>query len=64
MANLILREVKRLSGVSDPYANAKMHEMAQAKKVLSQVEEAVGPDLRSLMTLAVLGNSLDFFCSR
>ena len=64
MANLILREVKRLSGVSDPYANAKIQEMAQAKKVLSQVEEAVGRDLRSLMTLSVLGNSLDFFCSR
>jgi uncharacterized protein with ATP-grasp and redox domains len=61
MANLILREVKRLTGVSDPYAHAKIKEMAQAKKVLSQVEKAVGPDLRSLMTLSVLGNSLDFF---
>lgn len=60
-ANRILREIKRRSGVSDPYAEFKAKEMAQAQKVFSQLERYVGDDLRSHMSLAVLGNSLDFF---
>jgi len=60
-ANRILREIKRRSGVSDPYAQFKAEEMAQANRVFSQLERYVGDDLRSRMSLAVLGNSLDFF---
>ncbi len=60
-ANRILREIKRRSRVSDPYAQFKAEEMAQANRVFSQLERYVGEDLRSRMSLAVLGNSLDFF---
>ena len=60
-ANQILSEIRRRSGVSDPYAEFKAEEMAQARRVFSQLERYVGDDLRSRMSLAVLGNSLDFF---
>jgi len=60
-ANQILRELRRFTGVSDPYTRTKAIEMEQAQAVFSQVEARVGKDFRSLLTLAVLGNSLDFF---
>lgn len=60
-ANLILREIKRFSGVYDPYAQLKAQEIAFARKIFSRLEGYVGDDLRSRVRLAVLGNSLDFF---
>ena len=60
-ANQILREIRRRSGVSDPYAEFKAREMAQAENVFPQLERYMGDDLRSRMSLAVLANSLDFF---
>ena len=59
--NRILREVRIRSGVSDPYAEFKAREMAQARKVFSQIKRTLRDDLRSRVNLAVLGNSLDFF---
>ena len=35
--------------------------MVQAKGIINQVQDVVGPDLRSRVSLAALGNSLDFF---
>lgn len=60
-ANQIFREICRLSGISDPYAQFKQHEMAGAKKIFSKLKPGSHADLKSLMTLAVLGNTLDFF---
>jgi len=60
-ANCILREIERRSGVSDPYAGFKTREMARARRVFLKLGEHVGGDLRSRVSLAVLGNSLDFF---
>jgi uncharacterized protein with ATP-grasp and redox domains len=60
-ANKILREVRRLSGVIDPYESFKKRELAQARKIFSEVEAYAGQDLRSRVVLSVLGNSLDFF---
>jgi len=59
--NRILREVRIRSGVSDPYAEFKAREMAQARKVFSQIKGILRDDLRSRVNLAALGNSLDFF---
>ena len=59
--NRILREVRIRSGVSDPYAKFKAREMAQARKILSQMKGTLSDDLRSCVNLAALGNSLDFF---
>ena len=62
-ANEILRVIRGVSGVADPYEKVKSLEMAQAKAVFEQVKGHVGNDLRSLTNLALLGNSLDFFRS-
>jgi uncharacterized protein with ATP-grasp and redox domains len=61
VGNKILREVRMRSGVSDPYAEFKAREMAQARKVFSRLNETLRDDLRSCVNLAALGNSLDFF---
>ncbi len=61
IANRILREVRRLSGVDDPFAEFKAREMKQARKLFAQIEAHVGETLRSRASLAALGNNLDFF---
>jgi damage-control phosphatase, subfamily I len=62
-ANEILREIRGVSGVDDPYEKMKSLEMARAKEVFAQVKHHVRNDLRSVTNLAVLGNNLDFFRS-
>ena len=61
VANRIQREVRRLSGVEDPFAEFKAREMDQARKIFSQLKTPVGDDLHSCVSLALLGNTLDFF---
>lgn len=61
IANRILREIKQITGIADPYENFKAREMAQARKIFSHIEEHVSGNLRSRATLAALGNCLDFF---
>ena len=61
IANQILREIKQITGIDDPYENFKTREMAQARKIFSHIEDLVAAGLRSRATLAALGNSLDFF---
>jgi uncharacterized protein with ATP-grasp and redox domains len=61
IANQILREIRRLSGVDDPFAEFKAREMKQARELFSQIEANVGETLRSRVALAALGNTLDFF---
>jgi uncharacterized protein with ATP-grasp and redox domains len=61
VGNRILREVRFRSGVSDPYAKFKAREMAQARKILSQIKGTLSDDLRSRVRVAALGNSIDFF---
>lgn len=63
IANRILREIRRLSGVDDPFAEFKAREMEQARKFFSQLKANVGETLRSRVSLATLGNNLDFFIS-
>lgn len=60
-ANKILRKVKRLTGVADPYASFKKKEVKQAKQIFAQIQKSATGDLRSSVVLSVLGNSLDFF---
>ena len=61
VANQILREIRRLSGVEDPFAEFKAREMDQARKIFLQLKTPVGDDLHSCVSLALLGNTLDFF---
>jgi uncharacterized protein with ATP-grasp and redox domains len=60
-ANRIIREIRHLTGVSDPYVEFKAREMAQARKIFSQLKSHAGKNLRSRVNLAILANSLDFF---
>ena len=61
VANRILREIRRLSGVQDPFAEFKAREMDQARNIFLQLKTPVGDDLHSRVSLALLGNTLDFF---
>jgi hypothetical protein len=61
LAGKILREIKRLTGVADPYKRFKAQEMALARKIFSKISSNSLNDLRSCVNLAILGNSLDFF---
>jgi uncharacterized protein with ATP-grasp and redox domains len=61
IANRILREIRRLSGVDDPFAEFKEREMKQARDFFSQIKANIGQTLRSRVGLAALGNNLDFF---
>ncbi len=62
IANRMLREITRISGTRDPYAAFKEQELERARSVFSAVASDVRPgDLRSCLSLAVLGNTLDFF---
>jgi uncharacterized protein with ATP-grasp and redox domains len=61
LAGKILREIRRLTGVADPYKQFKAQEMALARKIFSKINSNDSNDLRSCVNLATLGNSLDFF---
>ena len=61
IANRILREIRHLTGREDPYAEFKSREMAQGRKIFSQLKNNLADNLRSHASLAALGNSLDFF---
>lgn len=61
IANRILRSIRAMSGVEDPYAAFKAREMAHAREIISRIGPLEGLGLRPLVQLAVLGNSLDFF---
>jgi damage-control phosphatase, subfamily I len=61
IANRILRELRQITGIDDPYRDFKAREMDQARKVFSQLQDRVRWDLKSRVKFAVLGNSLDFF---
>jgi uncharacterized protein with ATP-grasp and redox domains len=63
LTNRILREIRGITGVSDPYAQFKSQEMAQARHMISLINIQALADLRSRIDLSVLGNSLDFFNS-
>ncbi len=61
VANRILREITRRSGNVDPYSFFKIREIEIAKRVFEGIQVEKEDDLRSHITLAVLGNSIDFF---
>ena len=61
IANRILREIRQLTRMEDPYADFKIREMAQARKIFSQLKDHIVENLRTHASLAALGNSLDFF---
>ena len=61
LANRMLREIRRVSGAHDPYFEYKKQEMALAGQVFERLKETLRPGLKPALTMAALGNSLDFF---
>lgn len=61
IANRMLREIIRLLGTKDPYAGFKGNELTKARSVFASISDRIQHDLRSLVGLAALGNTLDFF---
>lgn len=61
IANRLLREIRQITRTEDPYAEFKSREMAQARKIYSQLKNQIDEHLHSRVCLAALGNSLDFF---
>ncbi len=61
IANGMLREIALSSGTRDPYAEFKEKELDRARSVFASIAGDIGQDLRSCISLAVLGNTLDFF---
>ena len=61
IANRILREIRQITGIADPYQDFKAQEMEHAREIFSRLQARVEQDLKSCARLAALGNSLDFF---
>ncbi|MFQ5646910.1 MAG: DUF89 domain-containing protein [bacterium] len=63
VATVFHRAIKKITGNRDPFSAWKTREIDQARSLFSLVEKAYRKDsLLSVLKLAVLGNSLDFFC--
>jgi uncharacterized protein with ATP-grasp and redox domains len=62
ISSRMLLEVRRLSGVDDPFFDFKQREMEKARAVIEDwgALDVLG-DLRGLVAWAALGNSFDFF---
>lgn len=57
------REIRRVTGVEDPFATRKAQEIALAHAIFARLELPEREDLPSLLRLAVAGNAIDFFRS-
>ncbi|RJR18097.1 MAG: DUF89 family protein [Desulfobacteraceae bacterium] len=61
IANRILREIRTVTGVDDPYRGFKEREISHARKISGRIIPKVHHDLKGLVALSAVGNSLDFF---
>jgi uncharacterized protein with ATP-grasp and redox domains len=61
IANRILPAIHRISGNADPFVARKTAATTLAARMQQRLAAAYGDDLESLLRLAAIGNSLDFF---
>lgn len=61
VAAMAQRAVRSVSGNGDPFLPVKRKEMTVAAELAARLQQRYGADPRSLITLAAVGNSLDFF---
>ena len=61
LANKMLRAMKEITGVSDPYAGRKAEEMARAREIAAHLDLDSERGLDRAVKASALGNSLDFF---
>ncbi|MGQ9687372.1 MAG: damage-control phosphatase ARMT1 family protein [Desulfobaccales bacterium] len=63
IASRFHQEIKRITGNPDPFSALKKAETASLKELFETLAPHFPADLESLLKLAVLGNSVDFFRS-
>ncbi len=61
LANKILRTIKEVTGVTDPFAAYKVQEMEQSRNAFQRIENRLDDNLYTCLKTAAIGNSLDFF---
>jgi len=61
IATKIHRAVKEITGNPDPYRRMKDDEIKISKGIIDEVAPAYPQDIKGLMALSALGNSIDFF---
>lgn len=61
IAGEMQRAIRRVTGNPDPHRKWKDNELVQAKRLFDAIRPRYGNDVRSLLTVSVLGNAPDFF---
>ena len=61
IATKIHRAVKEITGNPDPYRKMKDDEIKISREIIDEVAPAYPQDIKGLMALSALGNSIDFF---
>jgi damage-control phosphatase, subfamily I len=61
IANRILKQIKKETGVYDPYASSKKMEFQEASGAVARLKDSFSSSLELLVKLSALGNSMDFF---
>jgi len=61
IATKIHRAVKEITGNPDPYRRMKDEEIRISREIIGEVASSYPQDVRGLMALSALGNSIDFF---
>jgi len=61
IATKIHRAVKEITGNPDPYRKMKDDEIKISREIIGEVAPAYPQDIKGLMALSALGNSIDFF---
>ena len=64
IANRLLKQIKKETGVYDPYSLLKKKEFEEAKGAIVRLEDRFASSLETLLKLSALGNSMDFFTGR
>jgi uncharacterized protein with ATP-grasp and redox domains len=63
VASKIHRVIKEITDNQDPYRSMKNTEMETARELFLKLKDSFGDNFKELLTLAVLGNTIDFFRS-
>lgn len=61
LANRILRAIKGVTDVKDPFASYKIKEMEQSRETFERIRGQLDGSRYTCLKIAAIGNSLDFF---
>lgn len=61
LANRILRRIRDVTNVQDPFSAYKIKEMEQSREAFGRIRDRLDGSLHTCLKIAAIGNSLDFF---